>query len=292
MEILGLLLLGCFGGFLFGMVGIGGNVLYIPIFSILLMKIGFHDEELSRAIIANALFILVFTGSAVSWKQFKVGNFFLKEIVLTASTGATTAFLICLLIKSGNWYDKKTFDLVFTGLLIITLLRLFTSNNKEKIKELNTELNTELNINSEKKDPSVFLTISNKKYPFLLVGIITGALTAFSGLGGSIVMIPLFTEFVGLSMKKAHSISVGVVPIMALTISIFYFFVTPNVASLPLSQFGYLNFGIVAPVILGSMITAPFGVQAAHKVKTKTQKLVFATIVSIVLFKMLFNLII
>ena len=133
-------------------------------------------------------------------------------------------------------------------------------------------------------------TTGYKKYPFLIVGTITGALTAFSGLGGSIVMIPLFTEFVGLSMKKAHSISVGVVPLMALTISTFYFFGKPNVVSLSASPFGYLNLGMVAPVIIGSMITAPFGVQAAHKVKPKTQKLVFATIVGVVLFKMLFNL--
>jgi uncharacterized protein len=286
MDIVFLLLLGCFGGFLFGMVGIGGNVLYIPVFSILLTQMGFHDEELSRAIIANALFILVFTGSAVSWKQFKVGNFFLREILLTASTGASTAFIICLLIKSGNWYDKKTFDLVFTGLLIITLLRLFLSPNKEK----EIVLKDTLSPNIAEGGPSVFSPIFDKKYPFFIVGTITGALTAFSGLGGSIVMIPLFTEFVGLSMKKAHSISVGVVPLMALTISTFYFFGKPNVVSLSASQFGYLNLGMVAPVIIGSMITAPFGVQAAHQVKPRTQKLVFATIVGVVLFKMLFNL--
>jgi uncharacterized protein len=300
MELLGLLILGCFGGFLFGMVGIGGNVLYIPVFSFLLTKIGFHDEELSRAIIANALFILVFTGSAVSWKQFKVGNFFLKEILLTASTGATTAFLICLLIKSGDWYDKKTFDLVFTCLLFVTLIRLFTSRKNTE----STEKSIEFYEKSQKGDPSLYVGFgmsdvgkmpkSDTRHPklnvpFLLVGIVTGALTAFSGLGGSIIMIPLFTEFVGLSMKKAHSISVGVVPLMALTISTFYFFGQPNVVSLPASQFGYLNLSIVAPVILGSMITAPFGVQAAHKVKPRTQKLVFATIVSVVLFKMLFT---
>ena len=283
MELLALFTLGCFGGFLFGMVGIGGNVLYIPIFSYLLTQIGFHDEELSRAVIANALLILVFTGSAVSWQQFKVDNFFLKEVLLTASTGVTMACLISFLIKSGDWYDKKTFDLVFTGLLFFTLLRLFTSK-----KETNS---SKLNNNFEKETPSVFLRFSSEKTLFYFVGIITGSLTAFSGMGGSIVMIPLFTELGGLTMKKAHSISTGVVPLMALTISVFYFFGTPHLAHIPVSQFGYLNFGIAAPVIAGSMLTSPFGVQAAHKVKPKTQKLVFATIVGVVLSKMIFNLI-
>jgi uncharacterized protein len=286
MEILLLFILGCFGGFLFGMVGIGGNVLYIPIFSYFLTQIGFHDEELSRAIIANALLILVFTGTAVSWQQFKVGNFFLKEIVLTASTGVTAAFLISYLIKTGNWYDKKTFDLVFTGLLFFTLFRLFTSKKREKTNENSINIKG----NFDNLPPSVFSRFLGEKTPFLLVGVITGSLTAFSGLGGSIIMIPLFTEFVGLTMKKAHSISTGVVPLLALTISMFYFFGKPTLTSLPLTQFGYLNFGMAAPVIVGSMLTSPFGVKAAHKVKPRTQKLVFATIVGVVLFKMIFTL--
>ena len=283
MTILGLFIVGCIGGFLFGMVGIGGNVLYIPIFSYLLMQIGFHDEELSRAIIANALLVLVFTGTAVSWQQFKVGNFFLKEILWTASMGVTTAFCISWWIQSSDWYDKKTFDMVFTALLVLTLMRLFTSKKKE-----NTTKSKE---NLTKEDPSVSKPFLTSKLPFLLVGSFTGALTAFSGLGGSIVMIPLFTEFVGLPMKKAHSISTGVVPLLALTISTFYCFGTPHLPQIPFGQVGYLNFSIVAPVIVGSMLTSPFGVQAAHKVKPVTQRLVFATIVGVVLCKMLFTLI-
>lgn len=273
MEIFGLFILGCFGGFLFGMVGIGGNVLYIPIFSFLLTRLGFHDEELSRAIIANALLILVFTGSAVSWKQFKVGNFFLREILLTASTGVVAALSLTWLIKSGDWYNKKMFDIVFASMLLLTIFRLFTAKTKnETVKESFTAQNT----------PTFLL--------FLIVGWITGTLTALSGMGGSIVMIPLFIELVGLKMKKAHSISVGVVPIMALSISIFYFFGKPDIASIPFGQIGYLNFAIAAPVILGSVLTSPYGVQAAHRVRPQTQKLVFATIVSVVLLKMIINL--
>ena len=263
-------------------------MLYIPIFSYLLMQIGFHDEELSRAIIANALLVLVFTGTTVSWQQFKVGNFFLKEILLTASIGVTSAFCISWWIQSSDWYDKKTFDMVFTALLFLTLTRLFTSKKKENITEAKGNT-TESKENFTKEDPSVSKPFLTSKLPFLLVGSFTGALTAFSGLGGSIVMIPLFTEFVGLPMKKAHSISTGVVPLLALTISTFYCFGTPHLPQIPFSQVGYLNFSIVAPVIVGSMLTSPFGVQAAHKVKPITQRLVFATIVGVVLCKMLFN---
>jgi uncharacterized membrane protein YfcA len=270
MEIFGLFILGCFGGFLFGMVGIGGNVLYIPIFSFFLTRLGFHDEELSRAIIANALLILVFTGTAVSWKQFKVGNFFLREILLTASTGVLAAVILTGVIKSGDWYNKKMFDVVFTLMLMITLFRLFTVKPKQ-----NTLLNA--------------VSTNLLTFPFLLVGLFTGSMTALSGLGGSIVMIPLFTEGVGLEMKKAHSISVGVVPIMALAISLFYCFGQPSVVPFT-GQIGYLNCAMAAPVIVGSMLTSPFGVQAAHKVKPTTQRLVFASIVGIVLLKMILNL--
>ncbi len=263
-----LFILGCFGGFLFGMVGIGGNVLYIPIFGYLLAQLGFQGADLTRAVVANALLILVFTGSAVAWKQYKVGNFFLKEVLLTASTGVFMAFSISLLIKSGDWYDKRTFDVVFATILALMLLRFFLPQKNTKVEDYQ---------------------LSTNNYQLLGVGFVTGTLTAFSGLGGSIIMIPLFTEFLGLPMKKAHSIAVCVVPLLATTISVFYFFGKPHILPIPPNQLGYLNFGISIPVIVGSMITAPFGVKAAHSVKPRTQKLIFAVIVSVVLLKMLYN---
>ena len=161
--------------------------------------------------------------------------------------------------------------MVFTMMLSITLFRLFTVKPKQNA-------------------PSNALSTSLLTTPFLLVGLFTGSMTALSGMGGSIVMIPLFTEFVGLEMKKAHSISVGVVPIMALSISIYYCFGQPNILPLPVAQVGYLNFKMAAPVIMGSILTSPFGVQAAHRVKPITQRLVFASIVGIVLLKMILNL--
>ena len=263
-----LLILGCFGGFLFGMVGIGGNVLYIPIFGYLLGQLGFQGAELTRAVVANALLILVFTGSAVAWKQYRVGNFFFKEVILTASTGVLMAFTISTLIKSGDWYDKRIFDVVFATILALMLLRFFLPQKNAKAEDFQLKTNN---------------------YQLLGVGLVTGVLTAFSGLGGSIIMIPLFTEILGLPIKKAHSIAVCVVPILALTISVFYFFGKPHISPMPTNQLGYLNFGISIPVIVGSVITAPLGVKAAHSVKPRTQKLVFVVIVGVVLCKMIYN---
>ena len=71
-------------------------------------------------------------------------------------------------------------------------------------------------------------------------------------------------------------------------ISIFYFFGTPALAVLPASQFGYLNVGMALPVIFGSILTAPFGVRVAHRVSPRTQQLVFASIVGLILVKTLF----
>ncbi len=276
---LSLIALGCIGGFLFGMVGIGGNVLYIPIFGYLLAQMGFLDADLSRAVVANALLVLVFTGSVAAWKQYRVGNFFLKEVLLTAATGILMAFSISLLIQSGDWYNKKVFDVVFAGILSLMLLRM----GNEIMKELRNE-----RINSKKILHSFIPSFLH----YLLVGFLTGSLTAFSGLGGGIIMIPLFTAFLGLPIKKAHSIAVCVVPLLATTISVFYFLGKPNVFPIPYGQFGYLNLGMAGPVILGSILTAPFGVKAAHTVKPRTQKLIFGVILCVVLIKMIYGFVV
>jgi uncharacterized protein len=269
-EILLLLLLGCAGGFLFGMVGIGGNVMYVPMLAWLFAREGFHDVELSRAVIANSLLILVFTGASVMMAQIKAKHFFFRAVFWTAVSGVTAAVFVSFLIRLGHWYSKTAFDRVFVIMLLLTLFRFLVKSTKKE------------------RAPSTPET-HFKKYQYLLVGLTTGSLTALSGLGGSIVMIPLFTELMGIPIKKAHSIATSVVPLMAISVSFFYAFGSPATTSpLPLGQVGYLNIYFVAPIILSAIFTAPIGVRAVHRVQPKTQTFIFAGVISVVLVKMLF----
>src|SRR5262245_19479412 len=112
-------LLGSLGGFISGFLGVGGGIVYIPILDFFLMKMGLTDEALVKGILANSLFTIIFSGLVSSYKQYRSGNFFPKEIMQTALPGVITAVLVTWLIHAGSWYSKEVFNYVFACMLFI-----------------------------------------------------------------------------------------------------------------------------------------------------------------------------
>ena len=72
-----LFLFGSFGGFMSGYLGVGGGIIYVPVLDYFLSKY-FHDTELVKAVLANSLFVIMFSAAVASYKQYKLGNLYFK----------------------------------------------------------------------------------------------------------------------------------------------------------------------------------------------------------------------
>ena len=260
-----LALFGSIGAFLSGFLGVGGGIVYIPVLDYFLSKMGLKNDVLVKAILANSLFTIIFSGSVSSYKQYKMGNFYPKEIIRTALPGMLSALVLTYFIKSGDWYSKQIFNYVFASMLLVIVLRMFAKKT--------TVLEEQI--------------APNWKYGF--TGFFAGMVTAFSGLGGGVVMTPLFTDWMKQSIKKASSISNGVIPFFAIVMGV-YNLSSPASEKLSDYQIGNIFLPVVFPMILATFIFAPLGVKIAQKVSQKTIRLVFASFVSIVLMKLLFEI--
>ena len=259
---------GAVSGFYSGMVGSGGNVILIPVLDYVLTKYGLGDDYLVKSIIAHSLSVTFFLGIIVSYRQYKERNFFPLEVLLTSVFGMLTALATTWLINHGTWYNKHDFDVVFACMLFLLILKL---------------------VMDQKSGLSGAYERSSKSW-LLGIGGVTGAITSLSGLGGGIVLIPGFTDIMKMSLKKASSISISVISMLALPISISYLITRPaDSLTLPL-QVGYISPIIVVPTLLGIVISAPYGVKAAHKVRPRVIKLVFAFVVASLLVKMIYSI--
>ena len=262
-----LFLLGSVGAFLSGFLGVGGGIVYIPILDYFLSKLGFSDDNLVKAILANSLFTIIFSGSVSSYKQYRLGNFYPREIFYTAITGVLAAVLMTLLIKSGTWYSKSVFNYVFASMLLVIALRMFF----KKVQVANT-------------------TNIIKPLGYYITGFIAGIVTAMSGLGGGVVMTPAFTDVLKMDIKKASAISNGVIPVFALAVGILNLS-TSSIQKLSEWQVGYVVFPIVIPMILSTFLLAPLGVIASQKANQQTIRIVFASFISIVFIKTLLSIV-
>lgn len=259
-----LFLLGSLGGLLAGLLGIGGGVIYVLIFNHYLHKLGIDDSIIVPSIIANSMFAILFAGLSGSYKQWKNKNFFPNEMIIAGLSASVSSIFFSYLISKGTWYTKESFSIFFIVLLVLIALRIFTQRKKVEVEQ----------------------TKNASLYSLSFTGIISGTIAAFSGIGGGVIIVPILTDIIKMPIKKATSISLGVISIMALFTSIFNGmsnFSTASTGSL-------IIFSLALPVAIGSLIASPFGVQLANKLKPSQIKIVlFLFLVSVIL-KMLIGL--
>lgn len=262
-----LLIAGCLGGFLTGFAGIGGNAIFVPVLDYELGSLGVSGDMLVKSVIANSLFITIFTGSIVSFKQYKLGNFFPREVISIALSGILSSWITTYLIKQGSWYSRNQFNLVFTILLFPLLLKLYLDQRERR---------------AEDKTISTWI--------LLLIGVFVGAVTSLSGLGGGIVLIPILSDLLKLNIKKAASISVGVVPFLAASVCVSYMLETPALPYPSALRIGYVDLFFSIPLFIGTYALSSVGVKAAQKADAKTIRYTFATVLLILLTKMAYEL--
>ena len=263
-----LFVLGSLGAFIAGLLGVGGGIIYIPILDHFLSKLGLTDDALVKAILANSLFTIIFSGSVASYKQYRMKNFFPLEILYTAIPGVLSAVAMTYFIKTGTWYSKQAFNYVFGSMLLIIILRMFMS--KPKTADSNETL--------------------VEPYKYSLTGLMTGVVTALSGLGGGVLMTPIFTDGLKLNIKKSSSISNGVIPVLAIGIGLYNL---TSVAPMILpgwQQIGFIILPVTFPMIAATFVFAPIGVKVSQETKPQILRMIFASFISVVFIKLLYEI--
>ena len=260
--ILTLFLFGIIGGFISGLLGVGGGIIFVPVLSTLLASLGYGNQELTKYVLANSFAATFFAGAISTYKQYKLNSFHPKKILLTSLLAVPSSLLITHLIATGTWYSKEKFSYFFIVLLAFMLYRMLASS-KEVFKPNSKEL---------------------KPWHFPVTGVLTGIVSGLSGLGGGIIMVPLFTQYLKLDIKKAAAISIGVIPIMMISMLILYGSYTPN-QEIIAWHWGYLLPSIFLPLVAGLLFAAPMGVSVSQKASSKYLRLIFATLVFIVIIK-------
>lgn len=262
----------CIGGvvgYYSGLIGTGGNLILIPAFDILFHYLKIPENEVVKFIIAHSFFVTVFTGLSVSYKQLKVKNLHVKEVLFVSVPGMVTAFFMTEFIKNGTWYHKSDFDLVFFSLLVFLAIRMLFF---------------------KQKPPPDKTAALNLPY-FPIIGIVAGLVSSLSGLGGGIIVIPILTDMLKTPLKKASSISIGVVAMLAIPITVSYLTIDrlSIVKNVLPSQLGYISLLIAAPVLIGVFSTTGWGVLTAQKTDSNKLRLILGSVILVLCAKMVYS---
>lgn len=244
-----MVLYGLLAGALGGVLGIGGGIIFILILPPAFTKLGVPESEIVAYTISNSLFATLFTSLSANFKQLRDGNFFWKPVVLISIPAVIVSFLFLHFYVHSLFYSQT----IYNGLLLAVLFFLFLRMWK---KQVHAGLNpVDMYINSD------FLVAG-----YFLTGLGAGAVSALTGLGGGIFIVPVLHSLVHLPIKKANSVSLGVISITS------FFSGLVSMLEIPGSfvsefQVGYLVFPVVLFLAFGGMVGSVAGVYASKRIR-------------------------
>ena len=268
MDIAFLIFLGIIGGLIAGMLGLGGGIFYILIFPYLIEARGFPPELTAQFVIANSLFgIMVASGMSVLGYKRK-GKLPWKEIFAVGLASAVVAYLSLNFIVLQPWFSKTIFNIFIIFLMLYILLKMY------------------LELHLEKKEDGKITRAEG-----LFSGGIAGFVSALSGLGGGVIIIPILTLRFKISLVKAKTISLAMIFLSSLTMTINNLIAQPAQAIESVKTIGYIIPSCIIPITIGVLIGSPLGVRWSTKLKRKHLDLLFMSFVLMVLIEKSYGLI-
>lgn len=256
---------GVLGGFLSGLLGIGGGPIYVVFFSIFIHRLYggvlAEYEELSL-ILANTAFAIMFGALFSVIKQYKMHNVYWRTSVTIAIPAAISSIVLSEILSSIK-YNKTAFSIVFIITFLPLLYRMVNDNEHKK------------SFNHPYRIKVLYLN---------LTGLFSGIVTALSGLGGGFVIVPLLNSLFNIKIRKVVSISSTVIFLVAAALSLYNLIAKPGISANMPYTFGAINFMLVIPVVLGTMAGAPLGVIYSKKLSPRAlQRIFLAVCIAIIL---------
>lgn len=262
MEIAVLVITGIIGGFLAGLLGLGGGIFYILVLPLAMTWYGIPATEAAPFIVANSLIGIAFASGISVITEFKKLKIYFKEIIFIGISAVIISLLTTKYIVYSPWFSKTIFNIFIIIIMIFVLIKMIY---QRKIKSTES---------SDEKIPPIKGSLS---------GSISGFISAASGLGGGIIIIPILQIKLKQSIQKSKIISLATIFIGSTFISIQNLLSTPHIPLIDLNNLGYIIPDISLPLILGVIMGGPLGVKISNRMQDQLLNSIFSVIIIIVL---------
>lgn len=250
--VLVLLLMGSIGGFLAGLLGVGGGMILVPFITMIFSAKGFPPEVIIHMAVATSLGIILFT-SMSSMRAHHQHGAVLWRVAALLTPG----------ILLGSWcgpWLAKAMTASFQAALFSVFLT-FSATQMLLTKKRATHAGHGLPGNAA----------------MFGAGMVIGLIAGLVGAGGGFLSIPFMTwRNVQVRNAVATSAALGFPIALSGTLSNIYFgWGTPG---LPAYSLGFLYLPALLVIAAASVTMAPLGARTAHRLPVQTLRKIFAVI--------------
>lgn len=234
-----MLLIGVFGGFISGLVGVGGAIIIYPAILLLPPLFGApaYSAYIASGLASSQVFFSTLSGSLKARKKTE----FSPQLVLYMGGGMIIGSMLGAFLA--NLFDATFVNTVYIIIALLALTLMFI-----KVKP-----------SSEKS--------SFNKYLLVIIGLFIGIISGIVGAGGAFIIIPILLVLFKLPMNTVVANSI----VIAFISSIGAFVIKLIQGYIPLYDALFL--------IIGSIIFAPIGLKLSKKVPNIIQKWIISILI-------------
>ncbi len=263
MEYLILFITGIIGGLIAGTLGLGGGIFYIIILPTVMIWYGIPASESATFVVANSLFGIAMASGTSAFSSFKKIKKYLKESMVLGIPAIIISLLSTHYIVHSNWFSQKMFNGFVIFLMLFILIQMI--------------LKTKNSLNQKEEFAQIPL------WPGIFSGGTAGFVSALSGLGGGIIIIPILQIKFKQDIQKAKFISLIIIFLSSFLLSVQNLLTEAKFKTEELSQIGYILPSVVIPIVLGVFIGGPLGIKWSNKMPDKSLNILFIVFILIIL---------
>jgi uncharacterized membrane protein YfcA len=262
MHLLLLIVAGAAGGFVAGLVGVGGGVIFGPVLFFYFQALGIEDPVLTPLTLGTSLLCTLAAAGSGATRQWRAGAVEGRTALLAGAVAAVAVALVGLFVTTQPWYDKEVFQVVLAAVLLIVVTRMF----------LKREARRTLSAEGARRGAGVLVA----------TGAAAGAVAAAAGVGGGVVMVPAFNTLLRLPLKVATATSTAAIVLISVTGVAVYALEGLGVPGRPAGALGFVDALHGAALALPAIVTAGWGVRTAHRVDVRWVQYSFAALALVV----------
>ena len=246
--IIELLVLGAFAGFLAGLLGIGGGMLMVPFMTLLLSSKAMPSQHIIKMAVATSLATICFTSvasvrahhqrGAVRWD---IARLLAPGIVVGSLLGAQVAKALA----------SQALALLFAVFISFSATQTFVKKKPKPTRQL------------------------PEAGGMLGAGGMIGGLAALVGAGGAFISVPFMT-WCNVPIHNAVATSAALGFPIAFAGAVGYIWAGWSVPDLPAGALGFIYVPALLTIAAASVLTAPLGARAAHRLDVAQLQRVFA----------------
>lgn len=265
-EILVLLGAGAVGGFVAGLVGVGGGVIFAPVLLVYFESTGVAPEVIAPLTVGSSLLCTFVAALVSAWAQHREGAVDGRIAFRVGVLSAVAIALMTRYVTTQPWYDATAFQVVFSCILLVVVARMVRPGR-----------------------PSAQAGPPRTGWPLLAAtGTTAGMVASAAGVGGGVVLVPAYDGLLRLPIRRAVGTSSATIVLIAGIGVLNYMAFTPD-APVPATAVGYVDVVRALVLVAPAVVTARVGVTAAHRIDTRLLRWCFAGLAFVVALRLLYG---